>query len=180
MSISSSAGAPVSAAEVPPAPADECSRWLRLLPGLYHDDPFVGGLLQLFESMWAPLDRQLAQLHAHFDPRLTPPEYLPWLATWVDLVLDENWPTDRRRLLVRHATDLYLRRGTAGALRDYLAIYAGHTPEIDESAEQPHHFTVTFRLPDPDALDRSRVRRIIEESKPAHTSYTLRVERSGD
>jgi len=155
----------------------EPGQWLRYLPGLYHDDEFVGGLLQLFESIWAPLDRQIDQIHSYFDPRLAPPAYLPWLATWVDLVLDENWPTARRRQLIRNAADLYLRRGTVGGLRDYLTIYAGAVPEIADGGE-PFHFSVTFRLPVPDALDQDRVRRIIDEAKPAHTTYTLRVEKA--
>lgn len=176
VSLRNQAVAPTRDRGTPGEVAGEASQWLRFLPGLYHEDPFVGDLLRLFESIWAPLDRQLDQIHANFDPRLAPAEYLPWLATWVDLVLDENWPTARQRALIRHAADLYLRRGTVGALRDYLSICTGAVPEIEDQAE-PHHFTVTFRLPDPATLNEARVRRLIDEAKPAHTTYTLRVEK---
>lgn len=161
------------------ADEDRC-RLLNYLPGIYADDFFLDGFLRIFESIWSPLDRQIDQLHNYFDPRMTPVDLLPWLGTWVDLVLDENWPAPRRRLLIEHAADLYRRRGTAGALRDYLAIYAGAPPEIVEDGDpgNPFHFSVVLRVPDPAAIEQDRVRRIIEEEKPAHTTYTLRVEKA--
>ncbi len=156
------------------------SRLLAYLPSIYADDPFLGSFLNIFDSIWLPLERQIDQLYAYFDPRLTPAEFLPWLATWVDLTLDENWPVERRRALIRRAADLYRRRGTKGALRDYLATYLGAQPEIveDDASGNPFHFSVVFRVSDPSALDQDRIRRIIEEEKPAHTTYTLTVEKT--
>jgi len=151
---------------------------LKYLPDPYADSAFMPGFLKIFEAVWAPLDRQIDQLYAYFDPQLTPPDFLPWLGAWVDLVLDENWPEKRRRDLIQNAADLYRRRGTAGALRDYLAIYLGVTPRIVEDGPQgnPYHFTVFLKVDDPQALDQDRIRRIIEEEKPAHTVYTLILE----
>lgn len=156
------------------------SALLQYLPDLYADDPFMGRLLLIFESLWSPLDRQIGQLYAYFDPQLAPPEFLPWLGAWVDLVLDENWPEARRRDLIQNAADLYRRRGTAGALRDYLAIYLGVTPRIVEDGPEgnPFHFSVVLKVENPDAVDQDRVRRIIEEEKPAHTIYTLTLEKA--
>ena len=156
------------------------SSLLKYLPNSYSDDDFMGGFLNIFEALWLPLDRQIDQLYAYFDPLLTPAEFLPWLGTWVDLVLDENWPESRRRILIENAADLYRRRGTTGALRDYLAIYLGTTPTIVEDGldGNPFHFSVTIRTGDsldPDSFDQDRVRRIIDEEKPAHTIYTLTV-----
>ena len=156
------------------------SSLLKYLPNDYSDDAFTGGLLNIFEALWLPLDRQIDQLYAYFDPLLTPAEFLPWLGTWVDLVLDENWPESRRRTLIENAADLYRRRGTAGALQDYLAIYLGTTPTIVEDGQDgnPFHFSVTIRVGDdrnPDSIDQDRVRRIIDEEKPAHTIYILTV-----
>jgi phage tail-like protein len=156
------------------------SNFLKYLPGAYSDDPFTGGLLNIFEAVWAPLDRQIDQLYAYFDPQLTPPDFLPWLGTWVDLVLDENWPEIRRRELIYHAADLYRRRGTAGALQDYLAIYLGTKPTIIEDGPDgnPFHFSVIIQVENPDTIDQDRVQRIINEEKPAHTIYTLTVNSS--
>ena len=153
------------------------SSLLKYLPNTYSDDAFMGGFLNIFEALWLPLDRQIDQLYAYFDPQLTPAEFLPWLGTWVDLVLDENWPKSRRRILIENAADLYRRRGTAGALRDYLAIYLGTTPSIVEDGPDgnPFHFSVTVQVDNPNFFDQDRVRRIIDEEKPAHTIYTLNV-----
>ena len=156
------------------------SSLLKYLPNTYADDDFMGGFLNIFEALWQPLDRQIDQLYAYFDPQLTPAEFLPWLGTWVDLVLDENWSEARRRDLIQNAADLYRRRGTAGALRDYLAIYLGVSPTIVEDGPDgnPYHFSVLLKMENPDTVDQDRVRRIIEEEKPAHTIYTLTLEKA--
>ena len=103
----------------------EQSRLLNYLPSIYADDPFLDGFLKIFESIWSPLERQLDVLYAYFDPHLTPSEFLPWLSTWVDLALDENWPEARRRELIRRAAELYRRRGTAGGGGIYAAVDCG-------------------------------------------------------
>ncbi len=159
---------------------EEHSRLLDYVPGIYSEHPFLDGFLRLFESMMDPLDRQIDCLYAYFDPHLTPADWVPWLSTWVDLVLDENWPVAARRELLGRAAELYRRRGTASGLRDYLAIFLGVEPTIieDGTDENPFHFSVVVRVGNPERVDQERVRRIIEEEKPAHTTYTLVVEKS--
>ena len=155
------------------------SRWLPYLPELYHDNVFLEGLLLLFESLWNPMDRQISQLWVYFDPWLTPEAFLPWLATWVDLTLDENWPVAKRRQMIADAVQLYRWRGTRRGLTEYLRLYTGETPVIEEAPEgapNPFHFTVRFRVAKPAAFNMAAARRIIEEDKPAHATYELIVE----
>jgi phage tail-like protein len=142
--------------------------YLQYLPAVYEDDALMGRFLMLFESFWAPIERQIDSLPFYFDPSMTPPEFLPWLASWIDLVLDEQWPEARRRQLLRSAVPLYRKRGTQKGLAAYLEIYAGTTPEVVEhraqnfvlgpagqlgqgialgTANVPHTFTVRLRLP---------------------------------
>ena len=142
--------------------------YLKYLPALYYDDELMGRYLMLFESFWGPIDRQIDQLYRYFDPKLTPIDFLPWLALWLDLALDERWPEARRRLLVSSAASLYRKRGTPQGLREYLEIYTGRTPQIIEhrahnfrlglasrlgpsvalgKVNMPHTFTVILRLP---------------------------------
>src|SRR5262249_8229584 len=104
----------------------------------------------------------------YFDPRITPAEFLPWLASWLDVELDERWPEARLRQLLRWAIALHRSRGTKWGLLKYLEIYNGEQAEIIERrakdfsvgpearlgqgvalgrANQPHTFTVTLRLP---------------------------------
>ncbi|RPI58995.1 MAG: hypothetical protein EHM56_00215 [Chloroflexi bacterium] len=144
------------------------ARALKYLPALYQEDDLMGRFLMLFDSFWLPIEGQIDALPFYFDPRLAPAGLLPWLASWIDLVLDERWPEDRRRRLLLSAVSLYRKRGTRQGLEEMLEIYAGCRPEIVEhrahnfrlgpearlgpgialgTANRPHSFTVTLPLP---------------------------------
>jgi phage tail-like protein len=172
------------------------SSYLQYLPAPFHADPFVGRFLLIFESILDPIERTIDNVASYFDPRLTPPELLPWLASWVGLELDENWPIAQQRQLVLWATRLYRWRGTRRALREHLRLYTGRTPLIVEnfdgmrvgqdaslgvttalggSATRPHWITVTVLAEQPEELDERIVRQIIELEKPAHVGYTLHI-----
>ncbi|GAG41139.1 unnamed protein product, partial [marine sediment metagenome] len=135
----------------------------------------------------------------YFDPLMTPEPLLPWLASWLDLTLDQTWPIERRRELVKSAAELYRWRGTKRGLTEYLRIYTGSVPEISEyipgmrlddetklgintqlgSSGEGHHFTVTLELDENREINTSTVKAIIESQKPAHTVYTLQIRRNG-
>ena len=155
--------------------------FLDYLPSIYRDDEFLARFLRIFEEVVAPVELTLENAHHYFDPRMTPEALLPWLATWVDLSLDENWPIEKRRQLIRAGVELYQWRGTRRGLHEYLRIYTGVDPEIIEhfGAEDggPHRFTVVVTVADPDDLNAGTIRRVINAEKPAHTSYELRIRR---
>ena len=179
--------------------------YLRYLPEIYSYDELMGRFLMLFESFWSPIETQIDAASYYFDAHLTPDRFLPWLAGWVGLELDESLPFDRQRRLIRAAIRLFRRRGTKEALREYLEIYTGGQAQIVEhraddfrlgpearlgvgialgTGHRPHSFTVTLRLPPgelpPDERSkrawRRRIESVIEAEKPAHTHYTLIVE----
>ena len=177
-------------------PMPPTSSYLQYLPAPFHADPFVGRFLLIFESILSPIERSIDNLASYFDPRLTPPELLPWLASWVGLELDENWPLAQQRQLVLWAARLYRWRGTRRALREHLRLYTGRTPLIVEnfdgmrvgqdaslgvnstlgaSGARPHWITVTVLSERPAELDERIVRQIIELEKPAHVGYTLQI-----
>lgn len=171
------------------------SKYLDDLPGIYRDNEFLGRFLLIFQSILDPIEQTVDNLPHYFDPRLTPREFLPWLALWVDLALDPSWPEARRRELVRSAAELYRWRGTRKGLSEYLRIYTGRAPEITEfiegmrldaetrlgvgtrlgSSGGGYHFTVTIES---EGLNIEKIKTIIESQKPAHTLYTLHVKRS--
>ncbi|MDY6910792.1 MAG: phage tail protein [Chloroflexota bacterium] len=179
---------------------DEIARssYLKHLPALYRDDDFMGRFLMIFESILNPIDNTVDNLGLYFDPMLTPEALLPWLASWADMVLDPTWPEKRRRELVKSATELYRWRGTKRGLTEYLRIYTGIAPEISEHIEGMrlgpdarlgintqlgssgggYHFTVTLKLEENQEIDAGKVAAIIDAQKPAHTVYTLHIERS--
>ena len=143
-------------------------RYLRHLPEIYEQDELVARFLMLFESFWAPIETQIDNIRHYFDPGMTPDGFLPWLASWLGLELDERMSTERRRQLIRSAVSLYRRRGTRQALQEHLEIYTGGQAQIVEHRandfrlgpdarlgpgialgrdNMPHTFTVILYLP---------------------------------
>ena len=168
------------------------------LPSIYQrpECDFLRRFVEGLEETWIPIDAALIDPSVPYDTRRTPEDFLPWLASWVGLVLNQNWPERKRRTLIRRAVDLYLWRGTAKGISDYLEIYTGVRPQIAEpfqgspiAAETviganavigdiPEHcFIVTVFVPDGEEVDEQIVREIIESEKPAHTAFDLRMER---
>lgn len=160
------------------------SSYLRYLPPIYHDSDLMNVILLACESILDPIERMIEQIDGYFSPWTTPQVLLPWLASWVDVVLDERVPLDRQRALVAAAADLYRRRGTRAGLRDYLQLYLGVEPTIIEPGDErgtpddPALPADCFRVIIPlreNQVDLAALRAIIEAEKPAHTSYDLRL-----
>jgi phage tail-like protein len=190
-------------------------------------EPFLGRFLKIFEALLsgrddaAPpgqeritgLEDLLARFADNLDPALTPvvpsadgsrldSPFLGYLASWVALVLDQNWDLTKRRQWVKRIVPLYQRRGTRAALDEYLAMFVGNQAEVDEPpggfmlaikgsstlgldtfiAGAPAYF---FRVRinyafGSDQFDiatwrniRQGTRAIVDLEKPAHTYYTL-------
>ncbi len=172
------------------------SRLLEYLPALYMDDEYMGQFLMIFQSILDPIEHMVDSIPLYFDPRFVPESMLPWLASWLNLVLDPGWPLERRRELVKNATDLYRWRGTKRGLAEFLRIYTGSRPDIIEfipgmpldgnaklgentrlgSPGTGYHFTVTVDLNG--GVDLNTVRAIIEVQKPAHTVYTIQLKQT--
>ena len=108
------------------------AQYLRHLPALFEQDEFMGRFLMMIESFWQPIDQQIEQVPHYFDPQLTPPRFLPWLASWFNLALDDLWSEAQQRRLLGAIARLYRMRGTREALQQYLEIYTGGTVEIVE------------------------------------------------
>ena len=196
-------------------PAQSPSSLLQYLPAIYQDDPFIGQFLSAFEKIllgrpdgvpfpdvharFPPqgLEESIAGLAVYFDPMHTPPEFLPWLASWTAFTLRADLPIDRQRNFIANIIQLYRWRGTKRNLQELLAIFTTGTPTIIESqgvefqigvhstvgadtflgGGPPHYFRVTIALPRMAESVRSRqlqiARALIDLEKPAHTFYDL-------
>ena len=176
------------------------SSYLKYLPAIYSESDFMGRFLMIFEDVLGPVEEMLENLAYYFSPGLAAEGLLPWLASWLDLLLDETWPLERRRDLIKGAVELYRWRGTKKGLRDYLRTYTGVEPLITEGfgsltlgehsrlgwnsilgdRDSQFTFKVTIEVDDPTAVDLGQIRSIVEVEKPAYCSYTLEIIASGD
>jgi phage tail-like protein len=170
----------------------------QFLPALYQspDGEFLRRFLGGLEYLWTPMEGFLEDVSALYDTRQAPVEILPWLASWVGLVLDANWPENKRRLLVRKAVHLYQWRGTRKGIEEFLEVYTGIRPQISEPfqgsvigpetvigadaviGDVPEHcFVVTVFVSEGEEINERAIRAILDAEKPAHTAYDLRIER---
>lgn len=134
------------------------------------------------------------------DSQRTPPEFLDWLAGWVALSLRADLDEETQRDFIAKAVSLYQWRGTPKGLADVLTVYTHLGVTIDEGGTGlqvgvtatvgedtllggfvPHYFEVTLRRRDTaiQADELARYRRIateiIEQEKPAHCFYNLKI-----
>jgi phage tail-like protein len=168
----------------------------RLLPAVIHrtlrpESP-LAAILDVMEALHAPSESALATLAECFDPYRAPPEFVPFLARWVDLdhLLEEGGRTGevpraidlgRLRELVAAAAGLSRWRGTLGGLRRFLETATGHRGfELDErvAAEdgQPRPFHVRILAPAAAQPQRALIAGIVEREKPAYVTYEIEFE----
>ena len=157
------------------------------LPAVYQDDEFTQRWLQGFDEVLAPVLCTLDNLATYFDPWLAPDDFVSWLAGWVGVALEEDWPAHQRRSFVAGAAELYSRRGTPGGLVAEVAMYTGTPPEIVESggaawSPQPggippgdDSFTITVRVHGASTLSAERLDAIVARAKPAHVAHTVEL-----
>ncbi|HYO13577.1 MAG TPA: phage tail protein I [Thermoanaerobaculia bacterium] len=110
--------------------------WSRHLPAIYRtqaEDPeLLERFLALFESHFTDLDEQIDRLPRLFDPAAAPVAWLPWLAGWLGLELDETWPEEKKRQAVSGAFAAAAKRGTPAGLREAVRFATGIDVRIAE------------------------------------------------
>lgn len=177
-------------------------KYLRHLPEIYENDHFTSRFLMLFESFWKPISQQIDQVEFYFDPDHTPPEFIPWLASWIGLPLDKSLPMDRMRALIKEAIMLFQCRGTFHALRTYLEIYTGGKINMIErrarnfvlgqdtglgldialgTDNQPNSVRIDLQIPSGELqrsgysenMYRRKMHEIIRTMVPAHTVFDI-------
>ncbi|PYS97643.1 MAG: hypothetical protein DMF65_11390 [Acidobacteria bacterium] len=103
--------------------------YLRRLPKTFSRDDatasFLRRYLAMFEGALGEFEARSDARLVLVDPRSAPPELLPWLASFLGLVLDERWSVAVRRQLIQEAVWLFRFRGTIRGLTRFLEIYTG-------------------------------------------------------
>ena len=156
------------------------------LPGVYQEDELAQRFLSGLDEVLAPVLTTLDCIDAYLDPRLAPPDFLPWLAGWMGLDLDETWSVSQQRQAVAAAAERHERRGTAAALKEVLELATGQEVSLEESggctwsptpggelpgAEQPH-LTVRVR----GNVSERRIASLVAEHVPANVAWTIELE----
>lgn len=151
------------------------SRYLLDLPVIFHDSDFLGRYLEIFETIWEALEQRQDYIHMYFDPRTAPEPMLAWLASWIDVSLNQHWPEPRRRELLKEATELYRWRGTRYGLTRMIEVCTGLTPQIENI--EPFVFRVRVAVPPDSTVAPAFIEELVRAHKPAHAGYVLEVQR---
>jgi phage tail-like protein len=143
---------------------------------------FVGALEELLDPIVAVLDG----LPKHFDPNHAPRDILELMAAWLGVDLDESQELRHQREMVRRADELARRRGTVGGLELALTLHVPGTPlRVEDNGgvhwasnpapENKSHSFVVYCDKPVDEATQAAIARCIEQYKPVHTTYRLRV-----
>ena len=160
-----------------------------LLPAIYQEQELSMRFTQAFDDVLSPLQLTLDCLDSYLDPDLTPSDVLQWLGGWLGLILDEDWPIERRRALVRSIVGLYEERGTAAGIARLVELYTGARVEIVEGGAAGFSQTPSQELPgtaadafivrvlteSPDTLDAHRIELLVASSRPAHLPAVVEI-----
>jgi phage tail-like protein len=110
--------------------------YLQFLPKVYQEDPtsklFLERFLSLFEHFFSEFEDKITYIARYFNPDSVEIKLLPWLASWLSLTLDDNWPEEKRRELIKRAHQFFNMRGTLRGLQELLKLYTGEKLPILE------------------------------------------------
>lgn len=184
------------------------TNWVNFLPTAFRQSDlespaFLRNFLFIFQHLHAQMEIQIQDLHKIFDPLETDPEFIPWLAGWVGLVMAPEWDEDTRRRWVRDAPRLYARRGTRDALLELIQVFTGLEANIEENRwpypgfrigvcgmigidsivtptiAREHAFIVHIpvRYEEITTQKLLRLHQVIQMEKPAHTIYFVQFQK---
>jgi phage tail-like protein len=179
--------------------------YVRWLPAIYQRSDlsgrnYVKELLWITQHLFGSLEQTLDIGHTFYDPYESPDRFLPWLASWTAMILEEDWPIAKKRRLIKRAVELYRIRGTLRGLKLFISLFTGYEPDVRENewpfkgwrigvtssmgidtvVLPPVNLSHTFIVEMPTAYrDLSpesviRLHEIVLMEKPAHTQYYLR------
>ena len=160
------------------------------LPGLYQEDLLARPLTEAFDEVLAPVIGTIDNFSAYLDPALTPEDFLDWLAGWVGLLPDENWPilTTSRNRRVRCAAVSQQRHGQwLGDAREAVCRWRGrdrrkrwrlHGRQLltPRSRAKPISASLSgsSRLRE-GSVDVDRLNALVAAAKPAHVPHSIEI-----
>ncbi|MGE0885924.1 MAG: phage tail protein I [Blastocatellales bacterium] len=149
--------------------------YLDYLPAIFQNDEFLRKFLHIFETLWEPLELRQDHIEMYFDPHTCPKNFLPWLAGWLDLTYNENWPEWQMRKMLREGFALGRWRGTLYGLERIIELCTGYKPEISPSPTNQFVFHIKVKLSESAEVTEAFLDQVIRLHKPAHVGYILEV-----
>jgi phage tail-like protein len=160
-----------------------------LLPAVYQEDDFAMRFTMGLDAVLAPVFSDLACIEAYIDPGTAPSDFLTWLAGWVGMVVEDDWPATHRRQLIARAAELFRMRGTVSGLKEHVAVVTGghvevidnggvswsQTPGADFPGEDTPRLAIRVTVDGPMAVHPSSVEALVTAAKPAHVLHRLEV-----
>lgn len=179
--------------------------YIKWLPAIYQRSDTTGrnvvrDVLWLVQHMFGSIDSILDSIHTYFDSYETPSAFLPWLASWSAMLLEPDWPENKKRRLIKKAMELYRLRGTVRGLKLFISLFTGMEPELVENewpfkgfcigvsstvgidtvilppVDKSHSFVVVmpheFKDTSPEEI--IRLHEIVDRERPSHTTYMLK------
>jgi phage tail-like protein len=181
--------------------------YIKWLPAIYQRSDSTGhnvvrDLLWMIQHLFGSIESQLDSIHKVFDSYETREDFLPWLASWSAMILETDWPVNKKRRLIKKAMELYRWRGTVKGLGLFISLFTGFEPHLEENVwpyqglrigvsstvgidtvilppvDKSHAFMVVMPHQFKDVTPQSiiRLHEIIEAERPAHTHYMLKFE----
>ena len=103
------------------------------LPDLYQEDrdaaDFLDRYLANIEGLFTALEGRIEGAQVLFGVTTLDGRYLGWLGEWLGAAVDPAWDEARVRLLLRHAVELFGRRGTARGLVEAIRLATDPCPD---------------------------------------------------
>ncbi len=181
--------------------------YMEHLPAIFRRSDALGrnvirDICFIFEHMFGSIEEKLDVEHQYFDPHECPGDFLPWLASWTAMVVDMDWPEEKKRAVVKRGVNIYRSRGTMRGLALTLTLFTGVEPRIEENkwpfkgfrvgtearvafdsvilppVELAHCFMITMPMKFTDVTPEMviRIHQLIQMEKPAHTHYYLQFD----
>lgn len=158
---------------IPPGLSIDHSHYTSYLPEIFRSD-LMTRFLAMLESIALPIQWNVYNFDLFLDPKCAPLEFLPWLATWFDVIFDDTWSEGQQRQLLEEAHEIFAGRGTQISLTRVLEIYTGVKPTIEDEDEALAPYTFSVHVPVAEhTLNRQLVEQLINTNKPVHTNYQL-------
>jgi phage tail-like protein len=157
------------------------------LPAVYQEGDFGMRFIGALETLLDPIVAVLDALPAHFSADHAPRDILDLLSAWLGVDLDESQTPAQRREMVRQAAELGRRRGTRAGMELALSLgfpklplrvedLGGVRTDPPEGGMDAPAATFIVYCDKPIAEEtQAAVARCIEQYKPVHTTYRLRV-----